>query len=197
MVITTTVPSSPTAIATTTTGTTTIIVEPNANGTTSPTSPPVRSTPIHVMDISPRTSSIMPTIELQSMLKGRSKRAIGPLFGLTNFGMNHSTLEPGASSSIQHYHTKQDEMIYILSGTATLRLDEQEIILKPGDVMGFPAGRPVVHTIFNHSTTENVVYLEIGDRTSGDTAIYHSSIDLLGKENDGKWDFYHKDGSPY
>jgi uncharacterized cupin superfamily protein len=157
----------------------------------------VHTAPIAVMDVTPRTSSMYPTAELQAMVTGRAKRALGPLFGLTNFGMNHTTLAPGGSSSITHYHTKQEEMIYILSGTATLRLDDTEVTMNPGDVMGFPAGRPVGHSIVNRSTTEDLVYLEIGDRTGNDTVFYHHSVDLEARESNGKWGFYHKDGTPY
>jgi uncharacterized cupin superfamily protein len=158
---------------------------------------PLRTAPIPVMDVTPRTSSAYPTTELQAMVVGRAKRALGPLFGLTNFGMNHTTLPPGGSSSITHYHSKQDEMIYILSGTATLRLDDTEVTMSPGEVMGFPAGRPVGHSIVNRSTTNNLVYLEIGNLTSNDRVFYHSSVDLEARESNGQWRFYHTDGTPY
>ena len=184
-------------IATATLATTKTTINNMASNPRTNTETGNRTKPIHVMDVNPRTSSIYPTKEQQAMVEGRNKRSLGPLFGLQNFGMNHTTLQPGASSSIQHYHSKQDEMIYILSGTATLQLDDSEITMNPGDVMGFPAGQPMLHSIINRSTSENLEYLEIGDRTSNDTVFYHPSADLEARESNGQWNFYHRDGTPY
>jgi uncharacterized cupin superfamily protein len=82
------------------------------------------------------------------------------------------------ASSIVHYHTKQDEMIYIISGTALLvqyngeTKEYEEIIMTAGDVMGFPAGRTIGHSIRNVSDKEPLTILEVGDRTKGDVALY-------------------------
>ena len=194
--------------------------------------------PIHYSEAPVRTTSIYPTPEFTSMVQGRHKRAIGSLFGINNFGMNVTTLQPmddttskvdvdgtsksASSSSIVHYHTKQDEMIYIVSGTATLLLYDvdtnsyEDILMTAGDVMGFPAGRAIGHSIRNMSSTEPLTILEIGDRTKYDTAIYpEPSVDLCAKQIDDDGDddlnadetnvknkgaqyrFFHKDGRPY
>ena len=90
---------------------------------------------------------------------------------------------------------KQDELVYILQGTATLRLGNNEIEMKSGSCIGFPAGQGVGHCIINQSD-DDVVYLEIGDRTRGDKVEY-PGVDLKAFEKDGDWYFAHKDGTLY
>lgn len=130
-----------------------------------------------------------------SMMSGREKRPLGDLFGLTNFGVNLTRLRPGAVSSIRHYHTKQDELVYILEGRPTLHTDEGRTVLSPGMCAGFKAGRENGHHLINE-TAEDVVYLEIGDRTPGDEGRYPDD-DLKAMMAQGKWRFVHKDGTPY
>jgi uncharacterized cupin superfamily protein len=126
---------------------------------------------------------------------GREKRPLGDLFGLANFGVNQTRLAPGAASALRHAHTRQDEFIYILSGHPTLLTDEGETALSPGMCAGFPAGTGNGHCLLNH-TDEDVVYLEIGDRTPGDAASYPDD-DLRAELVDGQWRFTHKDGRSY
>jgi uncharacterized cupin superfamily protein len=102
----------------------------------------------------------------RARVEGREKRTLGDLFGLKNFGVNLTTLRPGAESALLHRHTKQDEFIYIVAGAPTLVTDEGEIVLSPGMCAGFPA-TGLAHHLVNRSS-EYVVYLEIGDRTPGD-----------------------------
>ncbi len=106
-----------------------------------------------------------------SMMQGRTKQPLGDLFGLSNFGVNLTTLKPGARSALRHAHTRQDEFIYILQGTPTLVTDEGRTLLKPGMCAGFAHGTGDGHCLINESS-EVVVYLEIGDRTPGDAATY-------------------------
>ena len=127
-------------------------------------------------------------------MAGRIKRQLGNFFGLQNFGINLTELSPGAQSALLHRHSRQDEMIYVLEGSPTLRTDEGEQLLQPGMCAGFPAGGAAHHLI---NQTETVVrYLEIGDRTPGDEAFYPED-DLQAIMEDDKWAFKHKDGSPY
>lgn len=130
-----------------------------------------------------------------SMMSGREKRPLGDLFGLTNFGVNLSRLKPGAVSSIRHFHTKQDEFIYVLEGRPTLHTDAGRKVLTPGMCGGFKAGDENGHCLINE-TDEDVIYLEIGDRTPGDEGHYPDD-DLKAALVDGKWRFVHKDGTPY
>jgi uncharacterized cupin superfamily protein len=128
-------------------------------------------------------------------MAGRSKRVLGDLFGLKNFGVNLVHLAPGAASSIRHAHTLQDEFIYVLSGHPTLHTDEGLTELSPGMCAGFQAGTGNAHRILNN-TSEQVDYLEVGDRTPGDEGHYPDD-DLKAIQVDGKWVFVHKDGTPY
>jgi uncharacterized cupin superfamily protein len=128
-------------------------------------------------------------------MSGREKRTLGDLFDLTNFGINLTRLAPGAVSALRHAHTKQDEFIYILQGAPTLHTDEGMTKLIPGMCSGFKAGTGNAHRLVNE-TTEEVLYLEIGDRTTEDEATYPDD-DIQACQVQGKWLFTHKDGSPY
>ena len=130
-----------------------------------------------------------------SRMKGRLKKPLGDLFGLTNFGVNLTTLAPGASSALRHAHSRQDEFVYILRGHPTLHTDEGMTRLSPGMCAGFKAGTGNGHRLLNE-TKEEVVYLEVGDRTPGDEGTYPDD-DLKAKLVDGKWTFVHKDGTSY
>ena len=130
-----------------------------------------------------------------SRVAGREKRPLGDIFGLTNFGVNLTRLAPAAASSVRHAHSKQDEFVYILQGTPTLVTDQGETLLAPGMCAGFKAGTGDAHHLINR-TGEDVVYLEIGDRTDGDAGTYPDD-DLQVVMVEGKWRFTHKDGTPY
>jgi uncharacterized cupin superfamily protein len=130
-----------------------------------------------------------------SRMAGREKRQLGDHFGLTNFGVNLTRLAPKAVSALRHAHTKQDEFVYILQGRPTLHTDEGRTLLSPGMCAGFKAGTGNGHCLINE-TAEEVVYLEVGDRTSGDEGSYPDD-DLKALLVEGRWKFVHKDGSPY
>jgi uncharacterized cupin superfamily protein len=130
-----------------------------------------------------------------SQMAGRQKRPLGDLFGLTNFGVNLTTLAPGGVSALRHAHTKQDEFIYIVKGEPTLHTDEGRTKLRPGMCAGFKAATGNGHRLINETETE-VVYLEVGDRTAGDEGSY-SDDDIQAALVDGKWKYLHKNGRPY
>ena len=125
----------------------------------------------------------------------REKRPLGDRFGLTNFGVNHTRLPPGAISALRHAHATQDEFIYVLEGSPTLVTDAGRTPLTPGSCAGFKAGTGDAHHLVNE-TAADVVYLEIGDRTPGDEGTYPDD-DLEAVMIDGRWRFAHKDGTPY
>ena len=129
---------------------------------------------------------------LNEAVKGRHKQALGEAFGLANFGVNLVRLEPGAWSSLRHWHEKQDELVYVLEGAITLVTDAGPQILKPGMVAGFAAGRPDGHHLINH-TKADAWYLEVGDRNPGDVGHY-SEADLKAVAQPG-WQFTRRDGS--
>jgi uncharacterized cupin superfamily protein len=128
-------------------------------------------------------------------VEGREKRPLGDLFGLTNFGVNLTRMAPGSMSALRHAHTRQDEFVYILEGHPTLHTDEGRTPLAPGMCAGFKAGTGNGHHLINE-TDEDVVYLEVGDRTPGDEGSYPDD-DLRAVQVEGKWRFTHKDGTPY
>ena len=130
-----------------------------------------------------------------SRMAGREKRALGEVFGLSNFGVNLTRLAPGAASSLRHAHTRQDEFIYVLQGHPTLLTDRGATPLGPGDCAGFKAGTGDAHCLRN-DTASVVVYLEVGDRTPGDAGSYPDD-DLQAVLVNGQWAFLHKDGRPY
>ena len=143
----------------------------------------------------PRTKQSSYPEPFASRMAGREKRPLGDLFGLTNFGVNLTRLAPGASSSLRHAHTRQDEFVYILRGYPTLHTDVGRTRLAPGMCAGFKAGTGNGHCLINE-TAQDVLYLEVGDRTPGDEGSYPDD-DLKAVMAEGKWKFTHKDGSPY
>jgi uncharacterized cupin superfamily protein len=126
---------------------------------------------------------------------GRVKQALGNAAGLKNFGVNLVTLQPGSASALRHWHTKQDEFVYIITGEVSLITDDGLQILSAGMMAGFPAGEANGHHLINQSSVP-AVYLEIGDRTLEDEATYPDD-DLQAKAGPKGWIITHKDGMPY
>lgn len=150
---------------------------------------------IHATDAPLRKRpSVYPPM-LADRVRGREKRPLGDVFGLTNFGFNLTRLPPGAASSLRHAHAKQDEIIYILEGHPTLQTNNGTTQLEPGMCAGFKAGTGIAHALINE-TKDDVLYLEVGDRTDGDEVNYPDD-DLCAKFVNGKWTFFRKDGTSY
>ena len=150
---------------------------------------------LRAADAPPRTKPSNYPEPFASMMGGRLKRPLGELFNLSNFGVNLTRLAPHAVSALRHAHTRQDEFIYVLQGRPVLRTDEGRTQLEPGMCAGFKAGTDNGHQLMNESD-EDVVYLEVGDRTPGDAASYPDD-DLQATLVHGVWKFAHKDGTPY
>jgi uncharacterized cupin superfamily protein len=102
---------------------------------------------------------------------GREKKALGNALGLTNFGVNLVRLEPGAQSALRHWHTQQDEFVWVLEGEVTLVTDAGAQTLTAGTCAGFPKGVADGHHFINRSGRD-AVYLEVGDRSAGDAVTY-------------------------
>ena len=124
--------------------------------------------------------------------RARRRIKLGDAAGLTQFGANLCTLVPGAWSSQRHWHTKGDELIYVVSGEVVLVTDEGEETLRAGDCAGFKAGHRNGHHLQNRSASDAVI-LEIGTRVEGDEASY-PDIDLRTVAGQG---YAHRDGTPY
>ena len=145
--------------------------------------------------VQPRNTKTIYPEPLAARVAGRTKRVLGDLFGLKNFGVNLTTLAPGAMSALRHAHAKQDEFVYVLEGTATLYTDEGATALTPGMCAGFRCATGNAHHLVN-DTDRDVVYLEIGDRTPGESSVFPDD-DLQVIEVDGKKRWAHRDGTPY
>lgn len=141
-----------------------------------------------------RRSTIYPK-PLAAGLDGRVKRAMTDALGLTQFGVNLTTLEPGARSALRHWHAKEDECVYVLSGELTLVLDDGEHMLTAGMAAGFPAGEANGHHLINRSASP-ATYLEIGTRSADEVATYPDD-DLIAKKEGGIYRFFHKNGAAY
>jgi uncharacterized cupin superfamily protein len=123
----------------------------------------------------------------------RTRRRLGDAGGLRDFGVNLMTLPPGRWSSQRHWHSHEDEFVYVLEGELTLVEDAGETVLRRGDCACFPKGSGNGHHLKNNGTAL-AVYLEVGSRQPDDLTTC-SDIDLMSYNTDGRW--LHKDGTPY
>lgn len=123
----------------------------------------------------------------------RVRQRLGDVGGLTDFGVNLMRLPPGNWSSQRHWHSHEDEFIFVLEGELTLIEDEGETVLRAGDCAAFPKGTGNGHHMINTSSTV-AVYLEVGSRAYADLTTC-SDIDMMSANADGR--FVHKDGTPY
>ena len=112
----------------------------------------------------------------KELCRTRTKRVLGDALGLGNFGVNLITLPPSAGSAQRHWHSHEDEFVYVVSGELTLITEDGEQILTAGQVAGFPAGRADGHHLVNKGTAP-ATYLEVGDRNVEDVCSY-PDIDL-------------------
>jgi len=147
------------------------------------------------LDAAPRAKNSNFPEPFRTMVTGRVKRPLGDLFGMSNFGVNITTLPPGTISALRHAHTRQDEFVYVVSGNLVLHTDEGRTELSAGMCAGFKAGSGNAHQLSNESTMD-AVYLEVGDRTPGDEVIYPDD-DLVARSEHGAWTYLHKDGRGY
>jgi uncharacterized cupin superfamily protein len=156
----------------------------------------MRSKPIRAGDVEAKTGQTFYPEPFAQVVAGRTKRKLGDLFGLTNFGINLTNLEPGAASALYHWHSVQDEFIFVLEGTATVLFGDDDFELAAGDCIGFKAGTKVAHQVVNRSDAR-VSYIEIGDRLPGDDGSYPRDDLAFQFRPDGSIVFTHKDGTPY
>jgi len=150
--------------------------------------------PIDPLELKARTDSGYPE-PFRSRVLPREKRALGDAAGLTRIGINHTTLGPGAASSMRHWHTHEDEFVWVLAGELVLVTDAGERALRAGECVGFPAGRRDGHQLVNRGTTA-AVYLEISNRDEADAAHY-PDVDLCWNAPGSPGRYSHKDGRAY
>ena len=141
-----------------------------------------------------RRTSIYPE-PFRSRMGDRSKRRLGDACGLTRFGVNLVTLGPGGQSALRHWHTLEDEFVYVLSGEVVLVTNDGEQVLGPGTCAGYPAGKKDAHHFVNRGSVP-ATYLEVGNRAEGDNAFYPDD-DLMWVEDENGVYPAHKDGRRY
>jgi len=130
--------------------------------------------------------------------RGRRTERLGTALGLTQFGVNMMTIEPGAWSSQRHWHSHEDEFVYVVEGELTLVEDDGETVLRPGDSAGWAAGDRNGHHLRNDSE-KPARFLAVGTRFDEDHGEY-SDIDMTfgpSRYSTGSGNFRHKDGTPY
>jgi uncharacterized cupin superfamily protein len=131
----------------------------------------------------------------KSRMGDRSKRRLGDACGLTRFGVNLVTLGPGGQSALRHWHTLEDEFVYVLSGEVILVTDGGEQLLTAGACAGYPAAKRDAHHFINRGS-EPATYLEVGNRIDGDNAFYPDD-DLMWADSGAGTYGAHKDGQRY
>jgi uncharacterized cupin superfamily protein len=152
--------------------------------------------PTHVVaaDVATETGCSYPPPFDARMGQGHWRR-LGEIFGLTQFGFNLETLQPGAQSSLRHWHTLNDEFLYVLEGQVTLITDAGATTMRAGTCVGFKAGVRNAHHFINRSQSA-VHYLIVGSRVAGDQAFYPDD-DLMWIDTADESYAAHKDGSRY
>jgi uncharacterized cupin superfamily protein len=123
----------------------------------------------------------------------RIRQRLGDAGGLKDFGVNLMTLPPGAWSSQRHWHSHEDEFVYVIEGEVTLVENEGRTTLRAGECAAFPKATGNGHHLINEAA-EVAVYLEVGSRHPNDVTTC-SDIDMKSANSDGR--FVRKDGTPY
>jgi len=126
---------------------------------------------------------------------GRERKRLGNAVGLDQFGVNLTTLKPGASSALRHWHENEDELVYVLEGELVLIEDEGETVLRAGDAAGFKANSRNGHHLVNRSSRD-AVYLEVGTRSKHEYVEYPEA-DLKVIRDEKGMRYTHKNGEPY
>jgi len=132
----------------------------------------------------------------RSRMGDRAKRRLGAACGLTQLGVNLVTLGPGGQSALRHWHTLEEEFVYVLEGEVVLVTNAGEQTLSAGMCAGYPARSRDGHHFINRSSRP-ARYLEIGTNVPGDTAFYPDDDVMLKETEDGTQVYAHKDGSKY
>ena len=142
--------------------------------------------------VTPRTGSAYPE-PYKARVLPREKRGLGDVFGLTKIGVNLTTLPPGRVTSMRHWHSHEDELVYVIEGELVLISDEGEHTLRAGMCAGFPAGVQVGHHFMNR-TKSPATFLEISNRDKADDVEYtEDGVDLAYRGGA----ILHRNGTPY
>lgn len=149
---------------------------------------------IDLASVPVKTGSIYPE-PYASMMQGRSSLRLGDAGGLTQFGVNLVTLQPGALSSLRHWHLNEDEFVMVTEGECTLIQDAGETVMRPGDCAAFPAGNTDGHHFINR-TDKPARFLVVGSKAPREVATY-SDVDLRVELEAGSARFTYKDETDF
>lgn len=148
---------------------------------------------IEISDVPARTGSSYPE-PYASQMTGRSVQRLGDTGGLTQFGANLVTLQPGAKSSLRHWHETEDEFVMVTEGICTMVLNDGAHEMRPGECAAFPANLEDGHHFLNH--TDHVArFLVVGSRHKEERATYPDD-DMTVELKNGNARFARPDGSP-
>lgn len=153
-----------------------------------------RKAAIDSADIAARIGTGYPE-QFAEKCKLREKKVLGDVFGLTQFGVNLTTLPPGQWSALRHWHENEDEFVYVISGSLVLVDDDGEHPLTAGMCAGFPAGAKNGHHIVNNSD-EPGSFIEVGTRAPTEHAEYPDA-DLIADKDESGFRFSNRAGEPY
>ena len=145
--------------------------------------------------LAPRTDSGYPE-PYRSRVLPREKRQLGKALGLRQLGVNLTTLPPGKESSMRHWHTHEEEFVYVLEGEVVLRTDAGEQVLRAGSCAGFPVGSGDGHQLVNRSDRP-AIYLEVGSNHPESDQVHYPDVDMHYDPAVHGGKFTRKDGTPY
>lgn len=149
---------------------------------------------IDIAKVPADTGSVYPE-EFNDVVRGRERRRLGNAIDLTQFGVNLTRLPPGVSSSLRHWHTVEDEMVFMISGEVVLVEDGGETVLRAGDSAGWKANSGNGHRLVNRSDAD-ATFLEIGTRSPHERTVY-VDVDLVQERDENGRRMLHRDGTPY
>ncbi len=149
-----------------------------------------------VPDALPRSTGTNYPPPFDAPCQRRERIGLGDAAGLSQFGVNQLRLAPGTWSSQRHWHSHEDEFVYVLQGEVVLVTEHGEEVLHAGDCAGFRAGVANGHHLQNRSQADAVV-LEIGTRDPGRDAVVYPDIDLRCGPGESTHGYTHRDGTPY
>jgi uncharacterized cupin superfamily protein len=132
--------------------------------------------------------------EFAYAIAGREKQKVGDAIGLTQFGVNIARIKPKSKSALRHWHTSEDEFIYMLEGELVLHENDGEIVLRPGDAAGWRANGGIGHCLINR-TDRDALYLEVGTRSKSEY-VHYPDVDFVMQRDESGRRWSRKNGEP-
>lgn len=156
----------------------------------------VKKPALNPQDLGGLSRSIYPE-PYRSRVLPREVRRLGDALGLTRIGVNLVHVLPGKESSMRHWHTHEDEFLYMLEGELMLRTEGGEQLLRAGMCAGFAAASEDGHHCINRSE-QPAVYLVVSNRDPQDTAYYSDpEVDLVWSPAPARGRMTRRDGTPW